>query len=173
MLSLVKKLEDGYKGRRIIVERHVVKNDSGKEFTFEIAKVQDAVAVLGETDDGKLILLKNFRYPVGEELYEVPAGLIDKDEKPEDAARRELEEETGYKADRVNVVGEFYTSPGFITEKLYLFVAHGLKKGEQKLEPAEEGLVVIELHKDEGAALLLNNNVRDIKTALLLTIFLM
>jgi ADP-ribose pyrophosphatase len=168
MQKFVEKLEDAFVGKRITVARDRVEMPSGHQFVKEIVKVTDAVGILGETVEGKLVLLKNYRYPVQKWLYEVPAGKIDPGETPMQAAERELKEETGYTAEEIIQVGAFYSSPGICTEKLYLFAATGLVAGEQALEPSEEGLKVELFTPEEAQGLLFSGEIQDQKTALLI-----
>jgi ADP-ribose pyrophosphatase len=88
-------------------------------------------AVILAVDDGHVILVEQFRLPLDQPCLELPAGLIGDDtenEAIEDAATRELEEETGYRADRIEVIGDFYSSPGMVSESFYFVKAHGLTK---------------------------------------------
>ncbi len=88
-------------------------------------------AVILAVDDGHVILVEQFRVPLGQPCLELPAGLIGDEtanERVEEAAARELEEETGYRADRIEVVGDFYSSPGMVSESFYFVKAHGLTK---------------------------------------------
>lgn len=92
-----------------------------------------AAAIIAIDDDGYVILVEQYRVPLGRICLEIPAGLIGDDESKagepaEDAAMRELEEETGYRADRMENLGEFYSSPGMVSESFSLMRAHGLTK---------------------------------------------
>lgn len=92
-----------------------------------------AAVILAETDQGEVVLVEQFRVPLGRTCLELPAGLIGDDDGGDDdtvegAARRELEEETGYSADRIEVIGEFYSSPGMVSESFTLVRAHGLTR---------------------------------------------
>ncbi len=88
-------------------------------------------AVILAVDDGHVLLVEQFRVPLDQPCLELPAGLIGDDtenEAIEDAAARELEEETGYRAERIEVIGDFYSSPGMVSESFYFVKAHGLTK---------------------------------------------
>jgi ADP-ribose pyrophosphatase len=88
-------------------------------------------AVILAIEDGHVLLVEQFRVPLGKNCLELPAGLIGDEtanEAVEDGAARELEEETGYRADRIEVVGDFYSSPGMVSESFYFVKAHGLTK---------------------------------------------
>ncbi len=96
-----------------------------------------AVAILPIVDPDHVCLLRNFRPAVGEALWEIPAGTLDPAEPPDEAARRELAEETGYQAGRWRKVCEFYPSPGILSERMYLYLAADLTPGAQHLESDE------------------------------------
>ena len=95
-----------------------------------------------EKPDPQILLIRQYRYATGGYIYEIPAGRLDDDETPEDCARRELQEETGYSATRFRPLATIYTTPGFIDEKIHLFAGEGLTAGEDKREPDE----FLELH---------------------------
>ena len=97
-----------------------------------------AVAVLPLVDAGHVCLLRNYRTAVNATLWEVPAGTLELDEPPADAAVRELEEETGYRAGRWRKLAEFYPSPGVLSERTHLYVAQELTPGPMRLEADEE-----------------------------------
>ena len=126
-----------------------------------------AVAVLPVTDEGKLVLERQYRYPIDEILLEVPAGRLDPDEKPREAARRELREEIGKDCEELQFMGVYLPSPGYCTEKVDLFVAKGLF--DSPLE-GDRGEVIetIELTLPEAVGAVMNGLIPDGKTALLL-----
>ena len=97
-----------------------------------------AVVVLPLLDDGRIVMIHNFRHTMEEELLELPAGTLAPGEPPIDAARRELSEETGYAAGSVEPFITFYTLPGICTERMHAFIATDLRAGEQRLEPGEQ-----------------------------------
>jgi ADP-ribose pyrophosphatase len=122
-----------------------------------------AVAILPVVDDRHVCLLRNFRPAVGEELWEVPAGTLDPPEPPDEAAVRELAEETGYHAARWRRLREFYPSPGVLSERMYLYVAEGLTPGPQKLE-ADEHIEPKVVSWKDALAWALDGTIRDAKT---------
>ncbi len=162
----------GFEGKRVKVRLDKVTLQSGKEMTYEIVEVADAVAILAILPDNKVVILRNNRPPVGKELYGVPAGKIDPGEDAATAAKRELQEETGYAAKNLKFVGALYTSPGITTEKIHCFIATGLTKGEQNLEEAEQGIQVYELGLAEANTYLDTGDIEDMKTAYLLRVAL-
>lgn len=114
----------------------------------DIIKTKSAVAILAVNDANKVLFVKQYRPAIEIELIELPAGLIDDGEEPAEAALRELEEETGYRAERVEKLTEFYTSPGFSDCKIHIFRAFNLKKTEQSLDE-DEVLEVLEIDAEE------------------------
>lgn len=109
-------------------------NEEMVNWTFTGKK--DAVGVVAILDD-KILLVKQYRPAIEKEILEIPAGLIEKDEDPEVAAIRELEEETGYKAKNLEKLYEFYTSPGISAGKFYMYFTKDLEIGKQHLDPDE------------------------------------
>ncbi len=122
-----------------------------------------AVVILPITDDGRVVLIKNKRYAVDQELIELAAGTIEASETPETTARRELQEETGYTASTFQELCHFYTSPGCSNHHLTAFVATGLTRGEQSLD-ATEKITVITAAFDEVLALITRGEILDAKT---------
>ena len=108
----------------------------GKPCKREIVEHSGGAAVLC-VSDGKIALVRQFRYAYGEELWEIPAGKLNPGEAPEAAAERELSEETGLVAEELAPVLTLYPSPGYTNEKIYIFEAKGLKKGRQHLDEGE------------------------------------
>lgn len=112
---------------------------NGRPHPLEVIVHPGAAVVLPILDDGRIVLIRN-RRPVldGEALLEVPAGTLDDGEEPLICARRELAEETGYRAERFTLLTSFYSSPGIMTERMHVFLATGLTPGPTALEPGEE-----------------------------------
>src|SRR5439155_18171899 len=104
----------------------------------EVVVHPGAVVVLALTPDGQVVLIRTRRYAVGQILIELPAGTLEKGEDPINCAGRELLEETGYLAGRLVPIGNFFTSPGILSEKMYAFAAYDLEKQKQALEQGEE-----------------------------------
>ncbi|MCI2096352.1 MAG: NUDIX hydrolase [Sphaerochaeta sp.] len=122
------------------------------------------VAVLAINGEGKIALEKQYRYAMGKECIEIPAGKRDKGpESPEAGARRELQEETGCTANTMLPLGEVYPSPGMVTEKLFLFLATGLTQGERHLDD-DEFIQVMWKTPAEVQSMILDGTVKDAKT---------
>ncbi len=115
-----------FRGRVFRVVNKDVVLPNGRTATFNIVEHPGAVAVVPVFENGDVILLRQFRLATGGWLYEIPAGTLEPGEPPVTTARRELIEETGYKCRSIRKIAEFYTVPGFCTERMRLFVARGL-----------------------------------------------
>jgi ADP-ribose pyrophosphatase len=109
----------------------------GKEYKKNLVEFPKTVGILPLISKNKIVLVSQYRFPVKKKIWEIPAGKLEEGEKPEIGAKRELKEETGYEAKELKKIGEFYLSPGYSTEYMYLFLAKGLKKGEQNLDKDE------------------------------------
>jgi ADP-ribose pyrophosphatase len=127
-----------YDGRRIRVAIASLSRTDGRTATKEIVLHPGAVAILPLIDDEQVCLLRNFRFPLGETLWEIPAGTLEPGEDVLHAAQRELAEETGYRAAQWEKLTAFYPSPGIMDEVLHVFVASSLTPGSMRLEVDEQ-----------------------------------
>lgn len=136
---------------------------NGQRLTREVVRHPGAVVLLPRLDDGRIVLIENHRHAVGETLLELPAGTIDPGETPEQTATRELTEETGYTAAKLEKIHEFYSCPGICDELMHLYLATELTAGEPDREATEqiENRIV---RQDEIAGLIASGAVRDAKT---------
>lgn len=125
-----------FQGKIISLQVDHVKLPNGETATREVVKHPGAVAVLA-IHEGKMIVVEQYRKPLGRSQVEIPAGKLEPGEDIAEAAMRELEEETGYKCDEVRLISSFYTSPGFADEILHLYVADKLTAGEAKPDEDE------------------------------------
>ena len=155
--------ETVYVGRRIRVEVDTLHTPDGKTIRRDAVRHPGAVVILPVLDAERVVLLKNFRFVVGETLWEVPAGTREPDEPLETCARRELLEETGYTAAKWRNLGFLYASPGLLDEKLHLFVAEELTPGPARPEPDEQ-LHPVTVRLDEAIRMCLAGEIRDAKT---------
>jgi ADP-ribose pyrophosphatase len=114
-------------------------------------------------DDGTVALVKQYRHPAVRYLLEAPAGTLEDREPPEIGAARELEEEIGFAAERLEKLSEFFVSPGFLEEKMHVYLATGLMKREQRLE-ADEILEVVRLPIAEALEMITSGEIQDAKT---------
>jgi len=126
-----------YQGRAVRLRVDTVKLSGGRQTTREVVEHDDCVAIVALDDKDNVLLVKQFRKPVEKELLEIPAGGIDPGETPEDSVRREMREETGFLPRKVQKLGGFYSSPGFCTEYLYLYLATDLVHSPLQAEDSE------------------------------------
>lgn len=161
-----------YSGRILNLRIAQVKKLNGSETTREVVEHGDSVAIVAIDDEDKIILEEQFRYPVGKELLEIPAGGIEAGETPLEAARREMQEETGYRPTRLLPLGGFYSAPGYSTEYLHLFMASGLVADPLSAEDTDE-IRLGRYTPSEVIALIKNGTIKDAKSiAGLLSFFL-
>ncbi len=127
-----------FQGRRFRVERAIQTTPDGAEHVREVVRHPGAVVILPLLDDGRICFERNFRVAVGQTLIELPAGTLEPGEDPAETARRELAEETGYRAGRIEPLLTFCMSPGILDERMHLFLATQLQAGPTALEPGED-----------------------------------
>jgi ADP-ribose pyrophosphatase len=162
-----KKLLKKCKGNVVLFE--VFEEEIGKaKIKRDVVKFPKTVGILPLIGKDKIVLIREFRFPINKEIWEIPAGKLDRGEKPEIGAKRELKEETGYEAKELKKIGEFYLSPGYSTEYMYLFLARGLKKGEQSLDKGEKIKEVKIFSRKEVLKMIKSRKIVDAKTILAL-----
>jgi ADP-ribose pyrophosphatase len=152
----IKNTEQVFQGKFIKIFATYFLDKIGKEHCWEWIKKGDIAAVLPITTQGKIVLIKNFRVPVGKYVIELPAGLLDQGESPEEAARRELFEETGYVAQQVAALPVTPHAPGTADTLLSCFVATGCVRKENRSGDASEDITVFEVTPAEMLELYLN-----------------
>ena len=152
-----------FKGRRFSVVEKTVTRASGQTGSVQYVKHIGSVAILPVLDDGRICLIRSRRLTVGETLIEVPAGTREPNEPPLETARRELAEETGYRATSFEELAAYFPSPGVLSERMWIFVAKGLTEGPPAREANEEidNLVV---SWDEALAMIDSREIQDGKT---------
>lgn len=160
-------VEKLYDGKILSLTRETVKLENGEQATREVVHHSGGVCVLPITDDGCVMLVKQFRYPFNEVLFEAPAGKRNEGEDPLECGIRELKEEVGVTADKVVSLGCLYPTVAYDTEIIYLYMATGLNFGEQKLDD-DEFLDVIKIPLDEAVQMVMNNQIPDSKTQIVL-----
>lgn len=139
------------------------------EMTYqrEVVHHHGSAVILPVFDDGTVALVRQYRHPAVRYLLEAPAGTLDDRERPEDGAVRELQEELGLSAGRMEKLSEFFVSPGFCEEKMWVFLATELTQGRQQLED-DENLEVVRLPIEEALEMITSGEIQDAKTIIAL-----
>jgi ADP-ribose pyrophosphatase len=156
-----------YRGRKIDLALQAIARPDGSITQREVVLHPGAVALVPMVDPDHVCLIRNHRYAIGKTLLEVPAGTIDPDESPDETARRELAEETGYQADRIVRVGEWFVSPGVMNERMFLYLCEDLKPGPTSHQP-DERLQPVIVAWDEALGMVRDGRIEDAKTMLAL-----
>jgi ADP-ribose pyrophosphatase len=151
-----------YRGRILCLREETVALPGGKEGKREIVSHPGAVAVVAASESG-IILVRQYRKPVEEALWELPAGKLEPSEEPQQAARRELAEETGYEPGRLDYLACLYLSPGFSNERIYLYQAEDLQPGEAHPD-GDEFLEVASFSRKKLETMIKEGQIRDAKT---------
>lgn len=155
--------EPGFDGRLLHVRVDHVRLADGTPARREVVQHPGAVAILPMLDDRRVVLLRQFRQPAGEVLWEVPAGTLHPGEAPADCARRELIEEIGYAAGSLEPLTSMYVAPGYTSEIIHLFVARDLRPAPPNLDH-DERLHPVVLDLDQVHAMIATSEIRDAKT---------
>jgi ADP-ribose pyrophosphatase len=152
-----------YDGKVLALDVDEVLEPGGVRVTREVVRHRGSVAALPVTEDGSVILVRQHRYAVGESLWELPAGRLDAGEAPEAGVQRELREEIGQRAARLEKIAFFYTTPGFCDEAMHLFRATGLVP-DQAASDEDERIEIGTFTPDEAAAMIASGELREGKT---------
>ena len=152
-----------HRGERINLYQIEVPGRNGSLVKKDLVEHPGAVVILPLQEDGQVCLIRNWRYSAGEALWELPAGTLEFGEPTLPAAQRELQEETGYQAERWRLLTEFWVSPGVYGEKMWLYVAQGLTAGTQHLDDTEQIEPVL-LPWQEAMQMVLQGTIQDAKT---------
>lgn len=156
-----------FNGRVIRVTLDKVQLEDGTTSTREVVHHHGGACVLPVDADGNVTMVRQFRYALGEELWELPAGKLEAGEDPFEAARRELSEECGLTADTYTELGVVYPTVGYDSEKIYLWAAEGLHTVGQHLD-AGEFLDVVKMPFAQALGLVMDGTIRDSKTQIAL-----
>jgi ADP-ribose pyrophosphatase len=152
-----------FRGRHLWIEKADIQLPNGVSREKVIVHPGNAVAVLPVEGD-RCKLLKQYRYAVGQYIYEAPAGTMEEGEKPLATAYRELIEETGFRAETIEPVGFIYTTPGFTDEKIFLFLARGLSPSDEFGKDEDEVIEVVDVALHDLAPMIRDGTICDAKT---------
>ena len=159
-----------YSGKVITLHKDNVVCSNGAVAVREYVSHNGGVCVLMEIN-GKIALVRQFRYAFNDEILELPAGKLESGENPYDAALRELEEETGYKAETLQNYGCMYPSVGYTNEIIYLYVAKNCRKTQTHFD-FDEDLDIVFVSKEKLRKMIKNTDIKDAKTIILLSKYL-
>ncbi len=137
MLEKCKASSRIYDGRVLNLRVDQVLLNDGTQSTREVVEHRGAVAIVPMLNNDQVILIRQYRYAIGKELLEIPAGTLEIGEDPRTAAKRELEEETGYRSEQVTQIAEIYMAPGYATEKIHVYLATNLQQSKPQLDEDE------------------------------------
>jgi ADP-ribose pyrophosphatase len=152
-----------FEGRAINLRVDTVRTVDGRRSTREVVEHTPCIAVIAVDKPGRILLVRQYRQALGKELLEIPAGGIDAGETPEAAVVREMQEETGYRPQKVTRLGGYYSSPGFCNEYLHLFLAEDLVPGRLHAEDTP-GIEVVPVMVAEVPALITSGKIEDSKS---------
>lgn len=160
-----------YKGKIINLRLENVILPNGREATREIIKHSGSVAILPLIDKDKFLLVKQYRKPIEKVLLEIPAGRIEKGENFKECAKRELAEETGYKASDFKKIASVYLAPGYSSEIIHILLAKNLKKSRANPDD-DEFIKTVILNKKEILNKIIDNKIKDSKTIVSILLYL-
>ncbi len=160
-----------YEGRAVKLRVDTVRMPGGRETSREIVEHSDCVAIIAVDADDNVLLVNQFRKPVEKELLEIPAGGIEPGEDAVATVRRELREETGYLPQKVERLGGFYSTPGYCTEYLHLYLASDLVPSSLNAEDTE-GIKLVRVPISQIPGLITSGSICDAKSIAGLLIFL-
>ena len=152
-----------FQGRLLDVRKDEVELPNGKTSTREWINHPGAVCCIPILPDGKIALIRQYRYPVQSEMIELPAGKLEKAEKPEACALRELEEEIGYYTNKLTFLTHIHPAIGFANEKMWLYLAEELEKTDSKLDD-DEFLELIPTSLNDAVEMVWCHEITDVKT---------
>ena len=154
------------KGLRFDVVRRSLEIN-GRRVERDIVVFPESVIILPVLTRERIILIRQYRAAINDYIYEAPAGVVEKDEHPKEAARRELIEETGYEPGELIPLGHYYPVPGYSTEKMHFFIARRLEYVGMRPEPYEVITPTV-VNLDDALEMIKDNQIVDLKTAMLI-----
>ncbi len=154
-----------FEGRIINLKVDTVTLPNGNTSTRELVEHPGGVGVIAVDDEKNVLMVSQYRKPFEETVLEIPAGKLNYGEDALECGKRELEEETGYTAENYEYFGVYYPTPGYCLEKIYIYLATGLKKTHQHLDE-DEFLDVHIMKLDDLFDMVMENKINDAKTAI-------
>lgn len=152
-----------YEGKVFGIRRDEIVEPGGMRVTREVVTHPGSVVILPLLADGRILMIRQYRHATRQFLWELVAGRIDEGEKPREAAARELIEETGYRAKRFTIFLDMFPTPGFLEERMYIFLAEGLTRGEAHPE-ADEKITAKAYRPKELQEMIRRGKLRDAKS---------
>ncbi|MCK9555632.1 NUDIX hydrolase [bacterium] len=152
-----------YKGKILDLEKALVKLVNGEKAEREVIRHNGASAVIAVEKPDSIILIRQFRYPVGKTLFEIPAGRIDKNESPLDCIKREMAEETGYKLKNITKLLDLYPCVGYSDEVIHIYKAETGKRGKPRPE-SDENIRISRVKLPKALEMVRKGKIKDSKT---------
>jgi ADP-ribose pyrophosphatase len=152
-----------FEGRVFNIRQDLVELPNGKLARIDLVEHMDSVTIVPLDEEGRVWFARQYRHPTGGELLELPAGVLEPGEEPEDCALREVREEIGMSAGQIRKVGEFYLAPGYSTEFMHVFLAKDLK--DDPLTPDEDELIsIVQIPLEDTYSMIHSGQIKDAKT---------
>jgi len=151
------------KGRAFLIRRDLLKTPDGRETKFDIIEHGGSVVIVPIDKEGNLLFVRQYRHAAGMDLLELPAGTLEEGEDPAICAAREIREETGFAADKIEKIGDFYLAPGYSTEFMHVYLAQGLRHDPLEAD-ADEFLSVEKYSFAEAMQMAENGEMPDAKS---------
>lgn len=152
-----------FSGKIVSIRIDELRLEDGHVTKQEVVEHRESMTVVAVDNDGKLVMVRQYRHPAGEELLETPAGSVDPGESAEDSVNRELAEETGFRARSVIKVGTFYLAPGWATEYMHVYLARDLYESTAEADE-DERIEVVHLTRAEWEDHIRSGKIRDSKS---------
>jgi ADP-ribose pyrophosphatase len=161
-----------YETKWLRIVRDEVTAPNGKDAQYDIVERKD-VAIVVPKEESSYYMVRQFRYPIGAWSLEFPQGFCEDGENQEEGALRELEEETGLRANKISLLGKLWISSGFSRQRLFVFVAEDFTEGEQHLDDTEAGLKMVKVSRSELLQAISDGSVSNAPTAAALGLHLL
>lgn len=160
--------EEVYNGRILHITRDTVLLENGKEATREVIHHPGGACVVPLTENGEVLMVRQFRYPHLAETLEIPAGKLEYGEDPLQCANRELKEEAGCTADALEPLGRLYPTPAYDKEVIYMYLARHMQENAGQSLDADEFLDLVRMPLEKAVEMVMNDEILDAKTQIAL-----